>query len=284
MDSLPRAFLSTPPALLLAVRRLLRPLARLLMSHGVNYPAFAELAKEVYVSAAAHDFPKDEAVITDSRVSLLSGVHRREVKRLRGEAAGRGLPPAAVSLGGLIVARWCAEARYQDPQRRPKPLPRLASQGGDASFERLVEGVNKDIRPRAVLDEWLRLGVATLDDEDRVRLVEAAFVPANGLEEKAFYFGKNLHDHLAAATHNLLDGRPPFLERSVHYDALSPASVEALRTLSRELAVQTMQEINRRALELQQQDADRPEATQRMTFGVYFYSQDEQEPEGPATP
>lgn len=284
MDSLPRAFLSTPPALLLAVRRLLRPLARLLMSHGVNYPAFAELAKEVYVSSAAHDFPKDEATLTDSRVSLLSGVHRREVKRLRGETAGRGLPPPAVSLGGLIVARWCADTRYQDAQRRPKPLPRLASQGGEASFERLVEGVNKDIRPRAVLDEWLRLGVATLDDEDRVHLVEAAFVPARGMDEKAFYFGKNLHDHLAAAAHNLLDGQPPFLERSVHYDALSPASVEALRGLSRDLAVQAMQELNRHALALQQQDAERADATRRMTFGVYFYSRDERVTEEPPPP
>jgi hypothetical protein len=211
-------------------------------------------------------------------------VHRREVKRLRTEAGARGMPPPAVSRGGRIVARWCADPRYLDAQRRPKPLPRLASQGGEASFERLVQSVNKDIRPRAVLDEWLRLGVATLDEEDRVHLLEAAFVPAHGLEEKAFYFGKNLHDHLAAASHNLLDGRPPFLERSVHYDALGPESVEALRTLSRELAVKAMQEINARALELQQQDADNPNASQRMTFGVYFYSRDEQDTEGPPAP
>lgn len=283
MDSPPRAFLSAPPALLLAVRRLLRPLAHLLMSHGVNYPAFAELAKEAYITSATRDFPKDQGVLTDSRVSLLSGLHRREVKRLRAETgAGRSLAPPTVSLGGQIVARWCAEPRFQDGQRQPRPLPRLASQGGDQSFERLVEGINKDIRPRAVLDEWLRLGVATLDEQDRVHLAEAAFVPARGVEEKAFYFGKNLHDHLAAAAHNLLEGHPPFLERSVYYDGLSPGAVDELRSLSRELAVQSLQEINRRALELQQRDLDDPQASRRMTYGVYFFSQDEAEVEGPA--
>lgn len=279
METVPRAFLNTSPSLLMAVRRILRPLARLLMSHGVSYPAFSELAKGAFVTAAAKDFPSDGGAITDSRISLLSGVHRREVKRLRTESA-QSMPPPAVSLGAQIVARWCGDGRYLDAQRQPKPLPRLASKGGDISFERLVEGVNKDIRPRAVLDEWLRLGVATLDEEDRVRLVEAAFVPARGMEEKTFYLGKNLHDHLAAATHNLLDERPPFLERSVHYDGLSVESVEALRILSRELAVQAMQEINRRALEMQQQDADRADATRRMTFGVYYYSRDDETREG----
>lgn len=49
--------------------------------------------------------------------------------------------------------------------------------------------MSKDIRARSVLDEWLRLGIAHLDDQDRVRLNAEAFVPARGFEEKAFYFG-----------------------------------------------------------------------------------------------
>lgn len=267
-----RVSLAPPPALLVAVRRILRPLARLLMAHGIHFPAFSELAKWVFVDVAARDFPDDGSGLSDSRVCLLSGVHRREVKRLRAETPLHQMPQS-VSMGAQIVARWCAESLYLDAQRRPKPLPRLSGQGGEASFERLVESVSKDIRPRAVLDEWLRLGVATLDEADCVHLAEAAFVPANGVEEKAFFFGKNLHDHLAAATHNLLDGKPAYLERCVYYDGLSDASIEKLRLLSRELAVGALQEINRQAMTLQQQDSERENADQRMTFGVYFYDE-----------
>ena len=68
------------------------------------------------------------------------------------------------------------------------------------SFETLVASVNTDIRPRAVLDEWLRLGVVQIDDSDQVCLVVDAFVPEKGLDEKAFLFGQNIHDHLAACT------------------------------------------------------------------------------------
>ncbi|MDD3530707.1 MAG: DUF6502 family protein [Gallionellaceae bacterium] len=266
--------LTPHPALMQAVQRLLRPLARLLMAFGMDFPAFSGLAKGVFVDVAARDFPSDGTAITDSRVSLLSGVHRREVKRLRAEMQQH-LPPLTVSLGAQIVARWCAEGRYLDPRRRPAPLPRLASQGGEISFEHLVAGVNKDIRPRAVLDEWLRLGVARLDEEDRVHLSEAAFVPAKGLEEKAFYFGKNVGDHLSAGVHNLLDQQPPFLERCVYYDGLSETSVETLRALSRELAVTALQEVNRQALALQQNDAERIGSKVRITFGTYFYAETE---------
>jgi len=274
MDAPSRLSLVASPALLRAVQRLLRPLARLLMSYGVNYIAFCDLAKGVFVDVAARDFPDDGTTVTDSRVSLLSGVHRREVKRLREEMLLRTPPSPVVSLGAQVVSRWCAESAFLDAQRHPVALPRQASQGGEVSFERLVESISKDIRPRAVLDEWLRLGVVTLDADDRVHLVEHAFVPARGLDEKSFYLGKNIGDHLAATTHNLLDGQPPFLERSVYCDGLSPESVATLRALSREMAINAMQEINRRALELQEVDLGREAASQRMTFGVYYYAED----------
>lgn len=273
MNAKLQVVLSTPPALIQATQRLLRPLARLLMAFGVNYPAFANLSKGVFVDVAARDFPDDGTVITDSQVSILSGVHRREVKRLRAEMLQQRPPSGVASMGGLIVARWCAEARYLDSQRRPMPLPRLASKGGDVSFEKLVESVSKDIRARSVLDEWLRLGVAHLDDQDRVNLVEHAFIPSRGLDEKAFFFGKNLSDHMAASAHNLMDGQPPFLERCVYYDGLSRESAEKLRVLTRELAVSALQEVNRVALELQQDDDGKEAAHQRMTFGVYFYAE-----------
>jgi hypothetical protein len=277
MDAKVTAHLAPPSALTLAVQRLLRPLARLLMAFGVDFPAFSNLAKAVFVDVAARDFPDDGSAITDSRVSLLSGVHRREVKRLRDESQQRQLPPLSVSLGAQIVARWCADSPFVDHHRRPAPLPRLASKGGEGSFECLVAGVNKDIRPRAVLDEWLRLGVAHLDDEDRVHLAEGAFIPSRGLDEKSFYFGKNLSDHLAAGAHNLLDQQPPFLERCVYYDGLSPKSVETLRELTRELAVAALQEVNRQALRLQQEDADQGGERWRMTFGTYYYAEGEPE-------
>jgi len=98
-------------------------------------------------------------------------------------------------------------------------------------------------------------------------------VPAEGFDEKAFYFGHNLHDHAAAAAHNLLGDQPPFLERSVHYDALSPASIRRLASQSEEFGMQALLTVNKNALAAEQADQNDDAPRQRMTFGIYFYAE-----------
>ena len=255
-----------------ALRQLLRPLVRLLLAHGMTHPFIANLLKTVFVKVTANEFHIEGKAQTDSRISMLTGIHRKEVKRLRQTVAERETPPANVSLGAELVARWIGMPEYMDTRGRPRPLARLARDGHELSFEELVQSVSKDIRSRVVLDEWLRLGVAHLDAEDRVCLNVEAFVPKHGFDEKAYYFGQNLHDHLAASVHNLASGSPPFLDRSVHYDRLTPESVATLGELAERLGMDALQAINREAMRLQRQDADGKNAGHRMNFGVYFFS------------
>jgi hypothetical protein len=275
-----------PPPLIEALRRLLRPLIRLLISQQVPYTYLSGMLKSVFVEVASHDFPVKGKRQTDSRVSLLTGVHRKDVKRLRGEENSEFAPPPVVSLGAQLVARWTALPEYLDEEGKPRPLPRHGDEGAAASFEGLVRTVSTDIRPRVVLDEWLRLGIVRIDKQDCVALNVEAFVPEKGFDEKAYYFGRNLHDHLAACVHNLLGEPPPFLERSVYYDGLTPASVEELTELSKKLGTEALRTVNRRALALQHRDSKRSDARHRITFGVYFFraksskAQDDEESNG----
>lgn len=255
-----------------ALRKLLRPLVRLLLARGITYSALIELLKSTYVDVASEEFRLEGRPQTDSRISLLTGVHRKDVRRLRGEPPTPEVRSYASSLGGQLVARWTGVADYLDEHGRPRPLPRLISEGGAQSFEALVQSVSKDIRSRAVLDEWLRMGVARLDDQGRVELNADAFIPQRDFDEKAYYFGQNLHDHMAAGAHNLLGGDPPFLERCVYYDGLSTASIDELARLSSELGMEALRTVNRRALELQQQNRQSDVPGFRMNFGIYYYS------------
>ncbi|MBG6072479.1 MULTISPECIES: DUF6502 family protein [unclassified Polaromonas] len=266
---------ATPsPALVLALRRVLRPMVKLLLAQGITYPYLAELLKALFVDIADKDFRLDAKPPTDSRVSLISGVHRKEVNRLRQEMASDAeIVPSVVSLGAQLVAVWLGSAHYIDEYNRPKPLARFVSDGGALSFEALVAGVNSDIRPRVVLDEWLRLGVVRFDEEQRVCLNVAAFVPVEGFDEKAFYFGHNLHDHVAAAAHNLMGVGKPFLERTVHCDELSANSIAALAAQSEQVGMQALLAINKSAMALEAADASDTAPRQRMTFGIYFYAE-----------
>jgi hypothetical protein len=262
-----------PASLIAALRHLLRPLVRLLVARGFTYPMLADLLKQTYVDVADRDFRLGDQAPTDSRMSLISGVHRKDVRRLRGSAPpDEEAVPDSVALGAQLASAWTTRREFLDSKARPRPLARFASQGGKRSFESLVASVSSDIRARSVLDEWLRLGVVELDDEDRVVLRAAAFVPARGFDEKAFYFGHNLHDHLAAAAHNLLREGPPFLERSVHYDALGPKSEAELAALAEEAGTSALQAINGKAIACEARDRGDKAPRRRFTFGIYFFS------------
>lgn len=274
------------PALVRALRQVLRPLVRLMLAQGITYPYLADLLKGLFVEVADKEFRLDARPPTDSRISLMSGVHRKDVSRLRQLLqTPEAMAPSVVPRGAQLVAHWMADTRYLQEDGQPRPLARLASEGGEHSFEALVSGVNSDIRSRVVLDEWLRLGVVHLDEDGRVCLNTGAFVPTRGADEKAFYLGHNLHDHAAAAVHNVMGGQPPFLERSVHYSALAPASVERLAKLSEQVGMKALLAVNKAAMEAEAGDSTGRapgESAQRITMGVYFYAEpaapDEGEP------
>jgi hypothetical protein len=271
-------------AVVAALRRILRPLVRLLVGQGITYPFLADLLKSVYVETAASEFTVGGKFATDSRLTLLTGVHRKDIRRLRREPPPHEGPTPAMTLGTQIVARWLGDAAYHDRNGEPRALARTPSKGGVESFAALVEKVSKNVRPRSVLDELVRLGVVEVDGDDRVRLVTHGFVPGKEVDAKAFYFGEALHDHFAAGVHNLGGGRPAWLERSVYYDELSKAAVIELQAKSERLSMEVLQEINRDGMALEARDPPAPGERMRMRLGVYFYADPVSEPPAPARP
>lgn len=270
---------ATPDLLLKALRRALRPLVRLMLAKGVTYLQITELLKGIFVEVAERDFPVPGKTQTDSRISLLTGIHRKDVKRLRAEILPEAPMPETISLGMRLAAAW-GEAPFANEEGETLPLPRLSSQASTVSFESLVASVSKDIRARAVLDEWLRLGVVELDGDDRVCLKSGAFVPQRGFDEKAFYLGLNLHDHAAAIADNLeVEGGPsPWLERCVHYDAVHADDLPQLRKDAESAAMRLLRNINRKAADSESRAADPSTPRKRLTLGVYFYADDSETP------
>ena len=262
-----------PAPMVAALRRVLRPLIRLLLSYGIRYQTFCDLVKSTYIHVAEEEFRLDNKSQTDSRISLLTGVHRRDVNRLRNESPTESSLPLQASMSAQLLAIWSGHAEYLDAEGAPLPLPRLASKGGELSFEALVRSVSKDFRARVVLDEWLQQGIATLDEHDKVHLAADAFASPQGIEEKSFYFGQNIHDHLAATVHNLSGTSAPFLERCVYYSDLTAESVKDYERFARTAGMRAIHTVNRHAIELQKRDAGKPDARYRTNFGIYNFTE-----------
>lgn len=270
--------MSTKTAVVLdRVLSAMRPFVRLLVRNSVPYQAFATALKRVFVEAARAELAARAMVPTDSAVTLLSGVHRRDVRHLghRGGAAVAAdlVPPR--SLAGEVIARWMSDPSLLDADGSPKVLAR-GSEGSEGTFDALVVGVSRDVRPRAVLDELLRLG-AVREDDDGIHLLGAGFAPRKDFDELSRLFAQNLHDHAAAAVANL-SGERNFLEQSVFVDEITEESAARLQKVSVQAWKQAFRVVMKEAQSRFDDDAassSAGERRQRARFGVYFYSEPE---------
>lgn len=257
-----------------ALKRVFRPFVKLMLANNLSYTFAIDVLKTLFVEVADQDFTIDNKRQTDSRISLMSGVHRKDVKRLRElQPNVEDVMPGNVSLGSQLIALWNANPAFVDADGLPKPLPRFASDNVGASFESMVRSLSTDIHPRAVLDEWLRLGVARLDEGNFVHLMTDMFIAQEGFDEKVYYFGHNLHDHASAAVSNVIGQRPGFFERCVHYDELSPQSLLAITDFAQKQGIKALRGVNKVADEAAASDKSAKNANMRMTYGVYFYSE-----------
>ncbi len=218
---------------------LLAPLSRFLIARGVLFPDLAERLKAHYVEAA-RQMAESEGKATDSRISVLTGLQRREVTRLKGFEPRAAKPNHLVRL----VALWQTEPAYM-ADGHPLPLPR---NGAAPSFEALARMVRRDVHPRTMLDTLEAAGTVSIDpDTQEVRLEATSYQPLAGSDEQITYLTRNLGDHLEAATENVLAERPPHFERSVSYVGLDEDQIAELDTEFRRGQMALFETLNRKA-------------------------------------
>jgi len=235
------------------------PLARLLVARGVQFPDLVERMKLHYVEAARSI---TGGKVTDSRLSVLTGLQRRDITRLR---AIEPQDPRPNHLARL-VALWRTEPPYQQGGT-PR---RLAKNGPEPSFETLARAVRRDVHPRTMLDTLLAAGTVTLDPESQeVRLVMTSYQPLAGSDDQLAYLAHNLGDHMSAATENVLGHKPPHFERAVHYTELTADQLAELEAEYRAGQMALFEALSRRAAAMKALPA--PRGAHRFRAGGYFY-------------
>jgi hypothetical protein len=266
-----------------AFQRLLAPLARLALARGVTHASLEEWLKLALVEAADAQHAALPPHRRVSRITTATGIHRREVTRLvelLRAGSIRGLAPAARSHASELFHHWRTNPVYCDRKGSPAELPRA----GDApSFESLAHAITRDVHPRSLLDELVRLGLAALDHQrDTVRLVREAFVPQGDPGRMLRALGNNVGSHLDAAVDNVLGGDRRHFEQAIFADGLSEASMVEFRNLVRDQwqtliaamvpALEAMLARDQAALASSSDDAPSTAAHQFVRVGLYTHA------------
>ena len=214
--------------LLGALATLIEPMATLAVAQGAPLAAVQDLVKMAFVDAAQRAHPALPAHGAVSRISTVTGLHRREVSRLM--QLDRAAVPTRRSPASQVFTRWQSDPALKNRQGEPLALPR---QGPAPSFDALVQAVTRDVHPRSLLDELCRLGLARLDAETVHLITGAVFVPQGDAARMLGYLGNNVGDHLRAAVANVVSHKPPHFEQAVSADGLSPESLLAFEQIVR---------------------------------------------------
>ncbi|HEY7533390.1 MAG TPA: DUF6502 family protein [Nitrospiraceae bacterium] len=263
-------------AIIAALATLLHPLIRILLRHGIPYDVLSAVSRQVYVRVAREEFALPGKKQTTSRISLLTGLTRKEVRRIMTmsdvedqEAADR------YNRAARVITGWVRDKTFHNKVGNPLVLP---LDGKNASFKALVRCYSGDIPVRAMLDELLRVGAVRKTREGRIRLKARFYVPEQSEADKLHILGTDTADLITTIAHNLDVQAVPRFQRKVMYDNIPTEAVQEFQRLSANRAQTFLEGIDRW---LAQQDRDVNPAVngtgrKRLGIGIYYIEGDVQ--------
>ena len=252
-----------------AIASLLRPLVRLCIRMGVPFGVFEEVSKRVYVEVAYSDFNLPGKKPSASRASILSGLTRKDVKRLMDasevtdSSQGEQLNRAARVLTG-----WVRDEEFHDSHGEPK----LLTLEGPQSFDTLVKRYSGDMPTRAILDELLRVGAVQSLPGGQLALLTSAYVPQNSTSDKLHMLGSDVADLITTIDHNIQYGaQDPRFQRKVMYHAIPADELAGFRRLSALHSQALLEKLDRWLADIDAAAAKLPADTPRARVGVGIY-------------
>lgn len=252
-----------------AILRLLQPLVRVLLRHGMAYGTFAELARKAYVEEGFSQISDGGRRATISNVSALTGLTRKETKRLRElDIHNRHDSEQRYNRAIRVVSGWLADPRFHDSKGEPAELPLE----GENSFATLVKDYSGDIPPAAMLGV-LETSHTVSRDGDRVRLQERAYMPSQTPVERIHILGRDPGELISTISHNLGAEKPArVFQRKVSNPAIREDALEAFRDMANRKSQELLEEYHR-WLSAHEVAAEDPEAGKPhyVAVGIYYF-------------
>jgi hypothetical protein len=258
--------------LIWAATRALRPMVKRLLEMGIPFGALEVRLRELYVEVAESELALPARRQTDSRISLVTGINRKEVKRIRSAKDQLKAPRSfSINQATSLISRWMTDPETTDRHGRPRPLPYRAERG--PSFMKLARKLTGDLAPRVLLNELVRSGAAELLAGDIVVLRGDAYVPKAKPSELVI-LGEDPAELIETILRNIFaEGKERMLQRKVYYDNLGADAADRIRAQMRREGERFLRRINRL---LSSYDRDRnPQAPggerHYAALGVYFF-------------
>ena len=204
------------------LNKLFKPIIRFCITHAVSFQDLTNILKESYLREASLELKKNENKLNISRLSVLTGINRKEIKRLL-EKEPKGEDQE--SLIFKVLGKWQASKAYSQGGKPKK----LTYKKADSQFSKLVQSVNKDFNPATVLFQLQRLNLVKVDN-DLLELLEPEYIPSENVDLQFTILSEDTSDLMSAVSENILDQKEiPNLHRRTMYDNIDPDKVDQVK-------------------------------------------------------
>ena len=213
---------------------IMRPIARILLRYGISHREFSEVAKTAFVDIASSDFGLRGRPTNISRVAVMTGLTRKEVKRVRDEIAGgeRSITVKTTPISD-VLHQWHAQAEFTDDDGLPLTLP---FSGDEGSFMSLVKAYGGDVPAGAMRTEMIRVGVVEQDADNELRVLSRAVRPDSDHQRLVTILVHGAYSFLSNIAHNTdpsSDG-PNWASRVAYTTALEKSDAGQLRRITKD--------------------------------------------------
>jgi hypothetical protein len=213
-----------------ACRVLLRPVVRLLLKSGVPWRDFAAVSRAAYVEVATNEFGIRGRPTNVSRVAIITGMGRREVRRQRAwlDSAGAAPEPKFMSPAQRLLSGWHQNPDYLDEHGRPLEVP---FDGESRSFADLARRYANDVPAMALLKELRSVGAVGDGSPPCLRVLQRVYMPAQFDAQKVIRAGGVFEDVGNTVVFDLLapQGESLRFERRAENDRIPTRDLPAFR-------------------------------------------------------
>jgi hypothetical protein len=203
--------------------RLLLPVVRFCLGRSLRLKEVLVLVKKAYLEAAEEEILRAGEQVSESRLSAMTGVHRHDVKKLRGEGEPLSSGP---SLATRIVGHWQSDERFTTKAGRPRVL---SAEGVGSEFFALVQSVSKTLNPYTVLFEFQRGGIVE-KTKNGIKLVTRSYLPVEDVKESFKVVASDAGDLIQAAEENVFQSPTTAnLHLRTEFDHISNKDAKTIR-------------------------------------------------------
>jgi len=264
--------------LLAAYSKLLRPLVRILLRHGVTYAEFSEVVKTGFVTVAAQEFRVPGKKMSKARIAIVTGLTRKEVHRLSIIDEERPTPKTNLSRITRVLSGWHTDPEYTGPYGMPLEVRYDSDVPNDSTFVRLVQQYSGDMTPRAMLDELLRVGAVVETDQNWFKVVRREYLPEVLAPDFLERLGRGVHDFIHTHEENMqkTSTNVARFERTVRPDAgLDQRHLAAFDAYIRVKCQELLEEIDNWLSKFEPPDPKKGDKVIQTGVGIYHYVVDD---------